>query len=331
MRAKEEAIQTGREIAIGKGQKILHILNTGLKNYGIFFAFFITCVIMTTLTPVFITPRNIFNIIRQVSMIGIIAIGMTFVILSAEIDLSVGSMVAFTGVIAAGLQVYNGCSTFIATLVPLLLATLLGIGMGVVITKTNVHSFVVTLGMLSIARGLGLIYSGGYPISGLNPSFRFIGGGMIGPVPVPVIIYLGVIIVGYFILSQTTFGKYVYAIGGNREAARLSGIPVNFYRTIVFGICSFSAGIAGIILASRVNSGQPTAGLGWELDVIASVIIGGTSLFGGRGGIIGTVIGSLFLGVLRNGLNLLGVSPFYQQVFIGLLIIIAVILDKFRR
>ena len=331
MKAKEEAIQAGREIAIGKGQKILHILNTSLKNYGIFFAFFITCVIMTTLTPVFITPRNIFNIIRQVSMIGIIAIGMTFVILSAEIDLSVGSMVAFTGVIAAGLQVYNGCSTFIATLVPLLLATLLGIGMGVVITKTNVHSFVVTLGMLSIARGLGLIYSGGYPISGLNPSFRFIGGGMIGPVPVPVIIYLGVIIVGYFILSQTTFGKYVYAIGGNREAARLSGIPVNFYRTIVFGICSFSAGIAGIILASRVNSGQPTAGLGWELDVIASVIIGGTSLFGGRGGIIGTVIGSLFLGVLRNGLNLLGVSPFYQQVFIGLLIIIAVILDKFRR
>ncbi|MCD6257104.1 ABC transporter permease [Candidatus Aerophobetes bacterium] len=331
MKAKEEAIQAGREIAIGKGQKILHILNTGLKNYGIFFAFFITCVIMTILTPVFITPRNIFNIIRQVSMIGIIAIGMTFVILSAEIDLSVGSMVAFTGVIAAGLQVYNGCSTFIATLVPLLLATLLGIGMGVVITKTNVHSFVVTLGMLSIARGLGLIYSGGYPISGLNPSFRFIGGGMIGPVPVPVIIYLGVIIVGYFILSQTTFGKYVYAIGGNREAARLSGIPVNFYRTIVFGICSFSAGIAGIILASRVNSGQPTAGLGWELDVIASVIIGGTSLFGGRGGIIGTVIGSLFLGVLRNGLNLLGVSPFYQQVFIGLLIIIAVILDKFRR
>ena len=331
MRAKEEAIQAGREIAIGKGQKILHILNTSLKNYGIFFAFFITCVIMTILTPVFITPRNIFNIIRQVSMIGIIAIGMTFVILSAEIDLSVGSMVAFTGVIAAGLQVYNGCSTFIATLVPLLLATLLGIGMGVVITKTNVHSFVVTLGMLSIARGLGLIYSGGYPISGLNPSFRFIGGGMIGPVPVPVIIYLGVIIVGYFILSQTTFGKYVYAIGGNREAARLSGIPVNFYRTIVFGICSFSAGIAGIILASRVNSGQPTAGLGWELDVIASVIIGGTSLFGGRGGIIGTVIGSLFLGVLRNGLNLLGVSPFYQQVFIGLLIIIAVILDKFRR
>ena len=331
MRAKEEAIQAGREIAIGKGQKILHILNTGLKNYGIFFAFFITCVIMTILTPVFITPRNIFNIIRQVSMIGIIAIGMTFVILSAEIDLSVGSMVAFTGVIAAGLQVYNGCSTFIATLVPLLLATLLGIGMGVVITKTNVHSFVVTLGMLSIARGLGLIYSGGYPISGLNPSFRFIGGGMIGPVPVPVIIYLGVIIVGYFILSQTTFGKYIYAIGGNREAARLSGIPVNFYRTIVFGICSFSAGIAGIILASRVNSGQPTAGLGWELDVIAAVIIGGTSLFGGRGGIIGTVIGSLFLGVLRNGLNLLDVSPFYQQVFIGLLIIIAVILDKFRR
>lgn len=318
-------------VARRRGGSILYLLNTALKKYGIFIAFFLTCLIMTILTPVFITPRNIFNIIRQVSMIGIIAVGMTFVILSAEIDLSVGSMVAFTGVIAAGLQVYNGHNTFIATLVPLLLALLLGIGVGLVITKAKVHSFVVTLGVLSIARGLALIYSGGYPISGLNPSFRFIGGGMIGPVPIPVIIYLGVVLTGYFVLSQTIFGKYVYAIGGNREAARLSGIPVNIYRTIVFGICSFTAGISGIILASRVNSGQPTSGVGWELDVIAAVIIGGTSLFGGIGGIIGTVIGSLFLGVLRNGLNLLNVSPFYQQVFIGSLIIIAVILDKFRR
>ena len=325
-----------KALKIGKkaGRPVLFkgdLFNKILKEYGIFLAFILTCIVMTILTPVFITPRNIFNIIRQVSMIGIIAVGMTFVILSAEIDLSVGSMVAFVGVVAAGLQVYNGCGTFIAVFVPLILAMLLGIAMGVVITKTGVHSFVVTLGMLSIARGLALIYSGGYPISGLNPSFRFIGGGMIGPVPVPVIIYLGVVLVGYFVLSQTTFGKYVYAIGGNREAARLSGIPVNIYRTIVFGICSFTARIAGIILASRVNSGQPTAGIGWELDVIAAVIIGGTSLFGGRGGIIGTVIGSLFLGVIRNGLNLLNVSPFYQQVFIGLLIIVAVILDKFRR
>lgn len=154
---------------------------------------------------------------------------------------------------------------------------------------------------------------------------------MIGPVPVPVFIYAGVVLTAYFVLSQTTFGKYVYGIGGNREAVRLSGIRVAFYRTAVFGICSFTAGIAGIIMASRVNSGQPTAGVGWELDVIAAVIIGGTSLFGGRGGVIGTVIGSLFLGVLRNGLNLLDVSPFYQQVFIGMLIIIAVIVDKFRR
>ena len=313
------------------GMRIPHILSIGLKKYGIFIAFFLTCAVMTILTPVFISPRNIFNIVRQVSMIGIIAIGMTFVILSAEIDLSVGSMVALTGVVAAGLQVNSGYNTLVAVLIPLVIALLLGISMGIIITKTKVHSFVVTLGMLSIARGLSFIYSGGYPISGLNPSFRYIGGGMIGPVPVPVIIYLGVVLIGYFVLSQTTFGRYIYAIGGNREAARLSGIPVDVYRIIVFSICSFTAGISGLILASRVNSGQPIAGTGWELDVIAAVIIGGTSLFGGRGGVVGTVIGSLFLGVLRNGLNLLNVSPFYQQVFIGLLIIIAVVLDRFRR
>ena len=313
------------------GMRIPHIFSIGLKKYGIFIAFFLTCLVMTILTPVFASPRNIFNIVRQVSMIGIIAIGMTFVILSAEIDLSVGSMVALTGVVAAGLQVNSGYGTLVAVLVPLVIALLLGVSMGMIITKTKVHSFVVTLGMLSIARGLSFIYSGGYPISGLNPAFRYIGGGMIGPVPVPVIIYLGVALIGYFVLSQTTFGRYIYAIGGNREAARLSGIPVDVYRIIVFSICSFTAGISGLILASRVNSGQPIAGTGWELDVIAAVIIGGTSLFGGRGGIVGTVIGSLFLGVLRNGLNLLNVSPFYQQVFIGLLIIIAVVLDRFRR
>ena len=312
-------------------KKAGHYALVALKEYGIAIAFLLTCGIMTILTPVFISPRNIFNIIRQVSMLGIIAVGSTFVILSAEIDLSVGSVVALSGVIAAGLQINNGMGTFLATLIPLLISLTLGLGMGFVITKTNVHSFIVTLGMLSIARGLALIYTGGYPISGLNPSFNAIGGGMVGPVPIPVIIYTGIIIIAYFFLSQTTFGKYIYAIGGNKEAVRLAAIPVDLYKTIVFGISGLTSGIAGIILAARVNSGQPTAGMGWELDVIASVIIGGTSLFGGRGGVIGTVIGSLFLGVLRNGLNLLNVSPFYQQVFIGLLIVIAVIIDKFRK
>lgn len=323
--------QISRSSGASSREKILNILNLALKKYGIFIAFFITCAILTILSPVFLTPRNIFNIVRQISMIGIIAVGMTFVILSAEIDLSVGSMVALTGVIGAGLQIYNGLSTPVAVLIPLLLAFGIGIGMGLIITRANVHSFVVTLGMLSIARGLALIYTGGYPVSGLNPAFRYIGGGMVGMVPVPVFIYGGVILVSSFVLSQTTFGKYIYAIGGNREATRLSGVPVNLYRTVVFGICSFTAGISGIILASRVNSGQPTAASGWELDVIAAVIIGGTSLFGGRGGIVGTIVGTLFLGVLRNGLNLLNVSPFYQQVFIGSLIILAVILDKFRQ
>ena len=302
-----------------------------LKKYGILLAFIIVCIIITILNPKFISGTNIFNVVRQTSLIGIIAVGLTFVILAADIDLSVGSVAALAGVISAGLIANDGLSVFPAVIIPLFVCVILGLIMGLVITKAHVHSFVVSLGMLSIARGLALVYTKGFSISGLNKDFRVLGGGQVWVFPMPVIIFAVILIVAHFILKKTPYGKYVYAIGGNIEATRLSGINVDLCRIVSFGISSLMAGLGGIILASRVASGQPTACEGWELDGIAAVIIGGTSLYGGRGGIPGTLVGALFLGVLRNGLDLLQVSPFYQRIFIGFLIVAAVILDSVKK
>lgn len=300
-------------------------------RYSILIAFFVVCFVLAVLTPNFLTSVNIINVLRQVSITGVIAVGMTFVILIAGIDLSVGSVLALAGMLAAGLQVRHGAGVAAAVLVPLAVSTALGLLVGVVITKLKINAFVTTLGLMSIARGLTLVYSNGYPISGLQPSFRFIGNGFIGPIPVPVIIYGLAVVVGALVLSQTRFGRYIYAIGGNEEAARLSGIPVDRYKILVFGISGFAAGLGGLMLTARLNSANPVAGTGYELDVIASVVIGGTSLFGGRGGVVGTLFGSLLMGVIGNGLNLLNVSSFYQQVVKGAIIIVALILDRYRQ
>jgi len=302
-----------------------------VREYGIILVFIAVCAIIAGIKPVFLSVTNIFNVIRQVSMIGIMAVGMTFVILSADIDLSVGSIAAFCGALTAGLMARNGLPPLAAILIPVPIAAMMGLAMGFVITKGRVHSFVVSLGMMSIGRGLTLTYTKGLSIGNLPRSFGILGGGMVGPIPVPVIIFALFIIMGYIVLTRTPYGRAVYAIGGNREAARLSGIKVDWYRIANFVLCSTLAGFAGIILASRVRSAWALAAQGWELDVIASVIIGGTSLFGGRGGVIGTLIGALFLGVLRNGANLLGVSPFYQQILMGSLIVAAVVLDRLRQ
>ncbi len=301
------------------------------REYGIIIVFIAICVVIAGIKPVFLSARNIFNVIRQVSMIGIMAVGMTFVILSADIDLSVGSVAAFSGALAAGFMTRNGLSPLPAIIIPILVAAALGGLMGLIITKARVHSFVVSLGMMSIARGLTLTYTRGLSIGNLPDSFGALGRGMVGPIPAPVIIFLLVVVAGYIVLTRTPYGRAVYAIGGNREAARLSGIKVDRYRIMNFILCSTLAGFAGIILASRVGSAWSQAAEGWELDVIAAVIIGGTSLFGGRGGVVGTLIGALFLGVLRNGADLLGVSPFYQDILMGSLIIVAVVFDRLRR
>jgi len=281
-------------------------------------------------SPVFLTQRNLLNVVLQTSMVGIMACGMTMLILMADIDLSVGSVAAFSGIVAAKLQVQQGWSTLPAVLVALVSCFCLGIIVGVIVSKLGVHSFVATLGLLSVARGFALILSNANPISGLSRSFNYLGQGKIGAIPLPVLLMFGIFAVTWFFLTQTGFGRGLYAIGGNKEAARLSGIPVDRYRILVFGVCSTLAGLAGLILAGRVNSGQPIAMQGAELDVIASVIIGGTSLYGGRGGIGKTLIGSLILGILRNGMNLIGVTPYWQRVFIGVLIVVTVILDRIQ-
>lgn len=301
------------------------------REYGIILVFIAVCVVIAAIEPVFLSVRNVFNVIRQVSMIGIMAVGMTFVILSADIDLSVGSVAAFCGALTAGFMSRNGVPPLAAILLPIPIAAAMGWAMGLIITKARVHSFVVSLGMMTIARGLTLTYTQGLSIGNLPRGFGVLGGGMIGPIPVPVIIFVLVVVIGYVVLTRTPYGRAIYAIGGNREAARLSGIKVDRYRITNFILCSTLAGFAGIILASRVRSAWALAAQGWELDVIAAVIIGGTSLFGGRGGVIGTLIGALFLGVLRNGANLLGVSPFYQQIVMGSLIVAAVVFDRLRQ
>jgi len=301
------------------------------REYTIFLVFLLICVAIAVAKPVFISVANIFNVIRQVSMIGIMAAGMTFVILSADIDLSVGSVAGFCGAVTCGLMVRNHLPPVAAIIVPIPLAAALGGIMGFIITKARVHSFVVSLGMMSIARGLALVYTAGLSIGNLPRGFGFLGGGMVGPIPVPVIIFALLVLIGYFTLGRTPYGRAVYAIGGNREAARLAGIKVDRYRIANFVLCSTLAGFAGIILSSRVRAAWPLAGQGWELDTIAAVIIGGTSLFGGRGGVVGTVIGALFLGVLRNGSDLLGVSPFYQQILMGSLVVLAVVIDRLRQ
>ncbi|MFY9303195.1 MAG: ABC transporter permease [Atribacterales bacterium] len=298
---------------------------------GILLAFIVVCILFGILTPVFFNPLNILNVIRQVSIIGVIAVGMTFVILLGGIDLSVGSVVAFTGIIAAGFQVKWGGSLFLSIVIPLLIGGGIGFLNGFISTKGGLHPFIVTLGTMSIFRGATLLVAKGRPISGMSRSFRFIGAGMIGPIPFPVILFLGSVIIAAIILRRTVFGRYIYAIGGNDEAALLSGIRVDRYKISAFTILGFLSALSGLILTSRLNSGELVAGEGYELDVIASVVIGGTSMMGGEGGVYGTLIGALLIGVISNGLNLLGVQPYWQMIVRGSIIILAVLMDKMKR
>ena len=300
-----------------------------LKNYGIVIAFLMICVLLAFLSPVFRTVNNFILILRQTSIYGIMAVGMTFVILTGGIDLSVGSVLALSGAICAGM-LKSGMP--LPGVLAITLAVGVGVGLfnGIAVTAGRITPFVVSLGMLTIARGLTLIYTKGYPISGFNADFRLIGGGYLLGIPIPIIIFLGIVLLAYIILTQTRLGRYTYAIGGNEETVKLSGVNANFFKSLAYVICSLTAAISALISTSRLNSGGPQAGVGYELDVIAAVVIGGTSLSGGRGSIWGTFIGALLIGVINNGMNLLGISPYFQQVVKGFIIIGAVLLDRLR-
>ena len=293
------------------------------------FGLLLIVVIISIMSPSFLTADNIFNVLRQVSISALIAFGMTFVILTGGIDLSVGSTLALTGAVAASLLA-GGTDPFIAMGVALILGLILGAINGVVIAKGKVAPFIATLATMTIYRGLTLVYTDGKPISGLGDhlSFQMFGKGYFLGIPVPVVTMLIAFFVLYFILRKTTFGRRVYAIGGNAEASRLSGINVDRTTIAVYALTGMLAAMAALILTSRLNSAQPTAGQSYELDAIAAVVLGGTSLTGGRGWIVGTLIGALIIGVLNNGLNLIGVSSFFQQVVKGLVILFAVLIDR---
>jgi ribose/xylose/arabinose/galactoside ABC-type transport system permease subunit len=305
------------------------IARRAVREYGILIGFLIVIAVLSIREPTFLTTRNLLNVVRQTSMHGIMAVGMTFVILTAGIDLSVGSLLALAGMVCASMVHADWPLTLVVG-VTLLLGSFTGLVNGMVITVGRVTPFVVTLGTMSIARGLAYIYTGGQPISGFGKEFRFIGTGHVMDVPVPIIIFAFTVLVAAMILKHTTLGRYTYAIGGNEEAVRLSGVNADFYKTMAYVICGFTSAVAAIVLTSRLNAAESTAGEGYELDVIASVVIGGTSLMGGRGSVWGTLVGALLIGTINNGMTLLDVSPHYQPVVKGVIIVAAVLLDRLR-
>jgi ribose transport system permease protein len=256
---------------------------------------------------------------------------MTLVIVTAGIDLSVGSVVGVSGVIAALLMVNNNMNPVLASAIALVVSLAIGVVNGLLITLGSLPPFIATLGMLGAARGIAYILTNGTQIFGMPASFIALGSGLVGPLPIPVIVLALVALAGHVILSRTRLGAYAYAIGSNPDAARVSGVDVRKYLILVYAICGLLSGLAGLVLAGRISIGAPASGLGYELDVIAACVIGGTSLFGGEGTILGTIIGTFLIGVVRNGSDLLNISTFYQQVIIGVVIWLAVFWDQYRR
>lgn len=309
-----------------------------------FLIFLGTCALFTFVgpwrdgSPVFLSQTNILNILRQVSIVGIIAVGMTYVIMVAEIDLGVGSLLAVCSMVAAVLQ-RAGAGLLPSVLGPILVGMATGLLVGILVTRGRVPSFVATLGVLASYRGVALLISG-QPITGIQRDFRFIGAGVLGDVPglggipvvsaipVPVVIFAVVVAIGAIIFARYPFGRHVAAVGGSAEAARLAGIKVNVIKMIVFMLTGTCAAISALILTARLNSGQPLAGNTLELDVIAAVVVGGTSLYGGRGSVLGSVIGAMLIGVISNGLTLMAVNAYWQPVIMGVIIVTAVLIDQ---
>ncbi|MFO1477224.1 MAG: ribose ABC transporter permease [Verrucomicrobiota bacterium] len=309
-----------------------------LKRFQSVLALGLMVLALALMSDKFFTVENGFNVLRQICANLCLSVGMTLVILSGGIDLSVGSILALSGAVAAGLLkngvVIQRADVFIEVTVPgailagLLVGTVLGLFNGLVITRFDLPPFVATLGMLSIARGLTMLWTGGFPITRLGDSFGFMGSGVWLGIPMPVWISAALVALFVFLMKRTRFGRNVYAVGGNEKAARLSGLNVNRIKLLVYTLGGLLSGVAGLLVTARLDSATPNAGLSYELDSIAAVVIGGTSLNGGRGTITGTVLGCLIIGVLNNGLVLLEVSPFWQQVIKGVVILVAVAVDK---
>lgn len=297
-----------------------------LRQFGLLFVALFIVILMSFLSPVFLTSQNITNILRQISLNGILSVGMTFVILTGGIDLSVGSVVGITGVITGSLMI-NDTNWMAAALAALVLSVICGAINGWLIAYVGFQPFIATLSTMTIGRGFALAYSNGKPYTITNAGFIKIGQGYLGSIPIPIILLVIFCAAGLIILQMTTFGRYVFAIGGNKSAARLSGVRTRRVELFVYVISSVCAWMVGLILAARISSGQPTAGESYEMDAIAATAIGGTSMNGGIGSLTGTILGFVIIGLLSNSMNVMNINSFYQQIVKGLLIIIAVFLD----
>lgn len=284
--------------------------------------------VMAVASDNFFSIANITNVLRQQSIIGILAIGMTFVILTGGIDLSVGAVMALCGTLGAGIMVNMGMPGVVGLLAMIVIGVLFGAFNGVLVAWGQMPAIIVTLATMLIARGLGLVYSGGYPISGMPSWISWFGVGRLGGVPVPIIIMVVLYAVAWVLLQRTSFGRHVYAVGGNETAARLSGVNTKRVKLYVFLISGFTSAMAAIVLSGRLMSGQPGAGVAFELDAIAMVVLGGAAISGGRGLIIGTLIGAVLLGIINNGLNLMGINPYLQDVIKGFIILLAIYIGR---
>jgi ribose transport system permease protein len=312
---------------ICSGRVIRSQVREFLQRYGLLISFLLLCLVLSLLSDRFLTVGNLTNVLRQSTINLIIAVGMTYVILTAGIDLSVGAVLALSTVVTADL-LQRGIPMIPTVLLGLTLGGVLGMASGLLISRVKVPPFVATLGMMTVARGLALTYTQGRPITGMPDAFRFIGTGYLGPIPMPIIVAGVTFLAGYLLLTRTRMGMNIYALGNNPVAAHYTGIATNNYITFVYVLAGSLAALAGMILVARLDSAQPTAGISFEFDAIAAVVVGGTSFAGGEGSLLGTLLGVLVISVLSNGLNLLNVSSFYQPVVTGVVIALALLLYK---
>lgn len=305
------------------------VVNVFRSNIGIIAVLIIMCLIVTLATDKFLTANNIISVLRQISINTYIALGMTLVIILGHIDLSVGAIVAMSGTLTVGFIVNQGMPIIPAIILGLLIGTAAGLITGLIVSTFHVPAFIITMAMMNVCKGVAYVYSGGQSTRIKDDFFVAIGTGyLFNTIPLPVVYMIILIIVFSFLLSKTKFGTYVYAIGGNREAAKLSGVPIKKVEIIVFTVSAFLSAFAGLVLCSRMYSGQPSVGDGYELDAIAACVLGGTSMSGGKGRISGTVFGAMVIGIISNGLNLIGVSSYWQLIVKGLIIACAVLLDS---
>lgn len=305
-----------------------------LGNYGIIVVLILLIAVFAIASDRFLLPNNIFNILRQVSIVGIMSVGMTFVMLTGGIDLSVGSVVGASAVGAALLMTKCEGQFFgnpvVACIIMMIFGTLLGLANGFFIAQLKVPPFIATLGMMTSVRGIAYVITGGLPVFGFNRDFTVLGQGyVLNVIPIPVIIMFVVFVCGIIFLSKTRIGRHIYGVGGNEEAARLSGVNIKGIKYLVYGVSGFMSSMAGLVLLARVNSGQPNAGESYEMDVVTGVVLGGVSMSGGQGRLGLVIVGTLIMGILTNGMTMLTINEYVQRIIKGLVLIGAVALDSF--